>query len=203
MNAHLDSMRKSYKFYLDLLQKTIDDERETLNLTINRKWSELTANIDENLTMKHKMEAEKAAFYNKELARIKLNHIEAIRSARISLETDQNSVLVEVAQLKANCMLNSEKFDYNYQILSKKCDENVTIRNQEKRKLAKMHDKIISLKKQIRDVRANFISTSKRSSDEIIRFHTSLMELESRADREAKINDKKVLEKIKLKNIGS
>lgn len=191
MNEHLEAMRSSFKHYLGLLQDTIDAERETLNLTVRRKWSELHDKVDANLDMKHRVEQEKRAFYDAQLERVRLEHAEITRAARIQLERDEQQVHLDLQQLRSHAALNSEKFDYNYQILAKKGDENVTVRNQQKRKLAQMRDQAVLLRKEIAEVRENFTVSSAKCKQEVIRFHSSFMELETRADRYARINDKK------------
>lgn len=192
MNAHLDMMRQSYAEYLNLLQRTIESERETMNLTDHQKWHHLHEQIYDNLEMKHRVEQEKRAFYDAQLDRIRLDHAEATRASRIRLEKDEQTVYADLQQMRATCMMNSEKFDYNYQILAKKGDENVTVRNQQKRRLAQMREHVLELRKEIADIGSGYEQSAAKCKQEVIRFHTSFMELEKRADRYAKINDNKV-----------
>lgn len=189
MVAHLESMRSSYSHQLNLLQETIDDERETLRIGANRRWDELAERSHVNMNQKDKMERERRAFYEQQLERIKLEHIEATRAARIRMESDQQDLLVEMRQMKANCLLKSERFDYNMQILQKKGDENVRVRNQEKRKLAELREKEIELRKKIDKAKTTFKLLATKLTKEIERFHDSFMELEERAEREAVINE--------------
>lgn len=41
----------------------------------------------------------------------------------------------ELEQVKAMCLLNAEKLDYNYQVLQKREDENLMMRAQQKRRI--------------------------------------------------------------------
>lgn len=192
MNDHLETMRRSYAEYLNILQRTIESERETMNLAQHQKWKTLHEQIFDNLDMKRRVEREKKAFYDSQMERIRLDHAEATRAARIRLEKDEQIVFGDLQQMRAVCMLNSEKFDYNYQILAKKNDENVTVRNQQKRRLAQTREHVLELQKEINDIRAAYELSANKCKQEVIRFHTSFMELEKRADRYAKINDNKV-----------
>lgn len=191
MNAHLEAMRASYVHYLQLLRNTIDAEREKLTLTARRQWTEMHERNGEDLDRKHRVEQEKRAFYGAQLERVRLEQTEQTRAARIQLQRDEQAVHMELQQVRAACMLNSEKFDYNYQILAKKGDENVTVRNQQKRKLAQLREQVLEQRQQIRTIRANFEQASAKCKNEVVRFHSSFMELETRADRYALINDKK------------
>lgn len=192
MNEHLETMRRSYAEYLNLLQRTIDSERETMKLTQHEKWQQMHDQIYDNFEMKRRVEQEKKAFYDSQMERIRLDHAEATRTARIRLEKDEQTVYGDLQDMRALCMLNSEKFDYNYQILAKKNDENVTVRNQQKRRLAQARDHVLQLRKEINDIRNMYETSAAKCKQEVIRFHTSFMDLEKRADEYAKINDNKV-----------
>lgn len=194
MNEHLETMRRSYAEYLNILQRTIDSERETMNLAQHQKWDELHDKIYDNLAMKRRVEQEKKAFYDSQMERIRLDHAEATRAAQIRLEKDEQTVYGDLQQMRALCMLNSEKFDYNYQILAKKNDENVTVRNQQKRRLAQCREHVLELRKEIGQIRSTYDSSAAKCKQEVIRFHTSFMDLEKRADRYARINDNKVIQ---------
>lgn len=194
MTTHLDEMRKVYQECLCMLENTLADERATINLTTNRKWHDLSTQIDENLTMKNKTEKEQIQFYNDQLARIKLEHEENTRAARMRMELDQQQLQIELEQLKAMGLMNSEKFDYNYEILQKKVDDNARCRNLEKRHLVKLKETLSFLKKQQIERKQTFAQESKKINIEIVRFHDSFVELENRADHDAMINNKKVID---------
>lgn len=191
MHEHIEAMRTSYTQYLQVLQETVDSERETLNLTVRRKWTDLHDRINDNLEMKHRVEQEKRAFYDEQLDRIRLEHTETTRAARIQLQNDEQSVHLELQQLRASAALNGAKFDYNLQILMKKADENVTVRNQQKRKLARMRESVHMLRQQIADIRSNFVQSSAKCTDDVQRFHSRFMDLENRADRYARSSETK------------
>lgn len=192
MNNQLDTMRQSYHRRLDLLQETIDNKRDTLNLTANRNWEQLANKTDANLRMKADLEQNKREFFANEISRIKFDHIETTGRARINLESYQEEMQIDLQKLRAKCLINSEKFDYNYQILQKKGDENVKVRLQEKRRLAQLRETAMSLRTQINDARSNLHRTAEKMDKDIVRFHGSFMELECRADMYASNNDKKV-----------
>lgn len=192
MNALLETMRRSYAEYLRILQRTIDAERETTNLAQHQKLAHLHEKVEGNVAMKRRVEQDKKSFYDSQMERIRLDHAEATRAAHIRMAKDEQTVYGELQQMRAACMLNSEKFDYNYQILAKQIEENVTIRNQQKRRLAQAREQVLELRKEINEIRTSYECSAAKCKHEVIRFHTSFMELEKRADRYAKINDNKV-----------
>lgn len=75
--------------------------------------------------------------HEEELIKVHRDHEERFRETRIRLETDIQSLEQELEQVKALCLLNSEKLDYNYQVLKKREEENVYIKNHQKRRLNK------------------------------------------------------------------
>lgn len=70
-----------------------------------------------------------------EIRRVYVKHDEEYRSTKIRLETDVQTLEQELEQIKALCLVNSEKLDYNYQVLKKREDENIIIKNNQKRTL--------------------------------------------------------------------
>lgn len=75
--------------------------------------------------------------HEEELQKVHRDHEEKYRETRIRLETDIQMLEQELEQVKALCLLNSEKLDYNYQVLKKREEENVYIKNHQKRRLNK------------------------------------------------------------------
>lgn len=72
-----------------------------------------------------------------EIRRVHVKHDEKYRETKIRLDTDVQLLEQELEHIKALCLVNSEKLDYNYQVLKKREDENVIIKNNQKRTLNK------------------------------------------------------------------
>ncbi|RKP17897.1 hypothetical protein ROZALSC1DRAFT_30343 [Rozella allomycis CSF55] len=65
---------------------------------------------------------------------------------KIKLETDVQVLEQQLQQMKATYQLNTEKLEYNYQVLKKRDDENMIIINHHKRKITKSTDILNNLK---------------------------------------------------------
>ena len=65
------------------------------------------------------------------------DHQERYRETKITLEYDVQALEQELENIKALCLLNSEKLDYNFQVLKKREEENVYIKHHQKRRLNK------------------------------------------------------------------
>lgn len=75
--------------------------------------------------------------HESELDELHKEHEEKYRETRIRLETDIQTLEQELENVKATCLLNSEKLDYNYQLLKKREEEKIYVKSHQKRKLNK------------------------------------------------------------------
>lgn len=193
IDKQMDVMKRTYREHLDILEKTIEDERKILQIITTKKWESMYEKRAVNEETKMRRETEKAEFYSNEIKRIQLSHEELIRATKIRLENDNQALEIEVQKLKRNIMLNSEKLDYNFQVLKKREDENVMVRNQQKRRLAKLADTIVSLKRKLKEAKSTCIIETKKFTADIMKLHGKILDLERKSDLFAEQNNKKYL----------
>lgn len=193
IDKQMDVMKRTYREHLDILEKTIEDERKILQIITTKKWESMYEKRAVNEEMRMRREAEKAEFYGNEIKRIQLEHEELIRATKIRLENDNQALEIEVQKLKRNIMLNSEKLDYNFQVLKKREDENVMVRNQQKRRLSKLADTIVSLKRKLKEAKSTCIVETKKFTADIMKLHGKILDLERKSDLFAEQNNKKYL----------
>lgn len=193
VDKQMDVMKRTYREHLELLEKTIDDERKILQIVTTKKWETMYEKRGLNEEMRMRREAEKAEFYSSEIARIQLEHEEMIRETKIRLENDNQALEIEIQKLKRNIMLNSEKLDYNFQVLKKREDENVMVRNQQRRRLAKLADTIVSLKKKLKEAKSTCIVETQKFTAEIMKLHGKIIDIERKSDLFAEQNNRKYM----------
>lgn len=193
IDKQVEVMKRTYREHLEILEKTIDDERKILQIISTKKWESMYEKRALNEEMRMRREAEKAEFYSNEIKRIQLQHEELIRATKIRLENDNQALEIEVQKLKRNIMLNSEKLDYNFQVLKKREDENVMVRNQQKRRLSKLADTIVSLKRKLKDAKSTCIFETKKFTADIMKLHGKILDLEKKSDLFAEQNNKKFM----------
>lgn len=193
VDKQMDVMKRTYREHLEILEKTIEDERKILQIITTKKWESMYEKRAVNEEMKMRRETEKAEFYSNEIKRIQLEHEELIRATKIRLENDNQALEIEVQRLKRNIMLNSEKLDYNFQVLKKREDENVMVRNQQKRRLSKLADTIVSLKRKLKEAKSTCIVETKKFTADIMKLHGKILDLERKSDLFAEQNNKKYL----------
>lgn len=185
-------MRKSYQSHIHLLTNVLEEESTRLEQNESQRWTKLSQKCAVNLELKEKTKIERRLVYEQEIERIQMKHIEKTRSIQFQLATDYETLQSELEHIKCECMQNSEKFDYNYQVLQKKTTENVLIRNQEKRRLASLREILQTLKEKIRNERKTFSIDEKTIVRDICRFGERIEKLENQANKDAKANEKKV-----------
>lgn len=193
IDKQMDVMKRTYREHLEILEKTIEDERKILQIITTKKWESMYEKRAVNEETKMRREAEKAEFYANEIKRIQLEHEELIRATKIRLENDNQALEIEVQKLKRNIQLNSEKLDYNFQVLKKREDENVMVRNQQKRRLSKLADSIVSLKRKLKEAKSTCIVETKKFTADIMKLHGKILDLERKSDLFADQNNKKYL----------
>lgn len=193
IDKQMDVMKRTYRDHLEILEKTIEDERQIFQIVTTKKWDSMYEKRAINEEMRMRREAEKSEFYANEIKRIQLQHEELIRATKIRLENDNQALEIEVQKLKRNIMLNSEKLDYNFQVLKKREDENVMVRNQQKRRLSKLADTIVSLKRKLKDAKTTCIIETKKFTADIMKLHGKILDLERKSDLFAEQNNKKYL----------
>lgn len=78
-------------------------------------------------------------------------------------------------QMKATYQLNQEKLEYNFQVLKKRDEENAITKNQQKRKITKLHDilnlqrqKLTKQEKQFKDENAQLLAEYKRVIEQLL-----------------------------------
>lgn len=193
IDKQIEVVKRTFREHLEVLEKTIEDEREILQLITTKKWESMYDKRAINEETKMRRENEKAEFYSNEIKRIQLEHEELIRATKIRLENDNQALEIEVQKLKRNIMLNSEKLDYNFQVLKKREDENVMVRTQQKRRLSKLADTIVSLKRKLKEAKSTCISETKKFTADIMKLHGKILDLERKSDLFADQNNRKYL----------
>lgn len=116
---------------------------------------------------------------------------ELYRDTKTALEREIQLLQQELEHMRAFCMLNEEKLDYNYQILKKREDENTIIKSQQKRMLNKLRDELGQLRRRTEEQREWGRQTERTLEREIHKLRESLFQVEAKADLLQTVNDNK------------
>ena len=78
------------------------------------------------------------------LERLRIDDNEEYTVLKLALEAEIQLLEQQIQQLRTTCLLNSEKLEYNYQVLKKRDDENSVTVAQQKRKITRLQDQLVS-----------------------------------------------------------
>ncbi|XP_053959751.1 dynein regulatory complex protein 1 homolog [Anastrepha ludens] len=191
INRQIEVIKMAYTSHLEILEQTINEERQTIAVTEANKWNKFYDDMAESEKTKFDLAKQKEEFYAAEIARITAIQEELTCSTRIRLEKEAEMLEWELRKVRNTVLMNSEKLDYNYQVLQKRNEENIVISNQQKRRLAKLNESIVSLKLKIAAINKQHKTKLQRSVAEIHKLHESISELEVKAQQFRSNNKRK------------
>ena len=127
-----------------------------------------------------------------EIEQIELDYVETTRATRIKLDKDTQALAIELQKIKTNTTLNSEKLDYSFQVLKKREDENLMVKNAQKRRLAKLHETIFTLRNKLKDTKTTYYIETEKTAKMIEKLHHSVDHIRSKLECSKKAYDKRV-----------
>eukprot|EP00227_Mantoniella_beaufortii_P020533 CAMPEP_0197588540 /NCGR_PEP_ID=MMETSP1326-20131121/9790_1 /TAXON_ID=1155430 /ORGANISM="Genus nov. species nov., Strain RCC2288" /LENGTH=456 /DNA_ID=CAMNT_0043153381 /DNA_START=206 /DNA_END=1573 /DNA_ORIENTATION=+ len=105
---------------------------------------------------------ERAEHYAAELERHRVNDAEEYNILKIRLETDVQNLEQHLEAMRATYQLNTEKLEYNYRVLVERDHENQSTISQQRRKIARQRESLLSLK-------SRYGESDKRFQDENVK----------------------------------
>lgn len=143
MEKETTQMRNAIKEELLNIEKSFMEERS----------EQVTANISEIEALFKARRSAESRYLEERSKRIEENSngLESLRILdaeefnvlKIKLETDVQILEQQLQQMKATYQLNTEKLEYNYQVLKKRDEENSITVNQQKRRITRMNVRYI------------------------------------------------------------
>ncbi|RZF47211.1 hypothetical protein LSTR_LSTR004920 [Laodelphax striatellus] len=188
INEQIKIMRKVVKNQIALIEDGIEAERLEAIQTFNKKWESLNRQREKEQVNNLNSKLNSLEEHNQELKRIMLVHQEKFRDSKINLEENIQLLQREVESVKAVCLLNREKVDYNYQVLKKRDDENLIIKSQQKRRINKLQDAATNLRHKINIMEKNSKSEIKRLKSDVLTLYNKISAVEKKADHFSQVN---------------
>ncbi|KAK9885399.1 hypothetical protein WA026_010894 [Henosepilachna vigintioctopunctata] len=183
--------RRAYREQLKLIEESMQAERKIIMEANSKKWEELYKKRDQEEQINADKKAEQMEQFVNQMAELRRDFQEKYRETKIKLERDIDNLEQELEGIKALAILNSEKLDYNYQILKKREDENIIIKSQQKRRINKLQDIVNTLKRKISDYTEGTKQQIIKVSAEIVKLHQNILDIEAKADHFAEVNNTK------------
>lgn len=133
----MSTMENVYGRELELIEKTLKTERDSLVNSFQKKWDNLYKQQEAEDLAGDKKRNEIMKEYEEEMEKVMMEHDEEFRAQKIQLENECQNLQQQVEKMKALCLLNAEKLTYNYTVLKSREEENTIVKNQQKRKINK------------------------------------------------------------------
>ncbi|XP_049285154.1 dynein regulatory complex protein 1 homolog [Anopheles funestus] len=191
-DTEVEAMKSILKENLDLIQGTVEEERVILQNAANFNWNDVYAKRATNERIKVKQKKERLLANLTEIEQIELDYVETTRATRIKLDKDTQALAIELQKIKTNTTLNSEKLDYSFQVLKKREDENLMVKNAQKRRLAKLHETIFTLRNKLKDTKMTYYIETEKMAKVIEKLHHSVDHIRSKLECSKKAYDKRV-----------
>uniref|UniRef100_A0A182P4I2 Dynein regulatory complex protein 1 C-terminal domain-containing protein n=1 Tax=Anopheles epiroticus TaxID=199890 RepID=A0A182P4I2_9DIPT len=191
-DTEVEAMKSILKENLDLIQGTVEEERVILQNASNFNWNDVYAKRATNERIKAKQKKERLLANLTEIEQIELDYVETTRATRIKLDKDTQALAIELQKIKTNTTLNSEKLDYSFQVLKKREDENLMVKNAQKRRLAKLHETIFTLRNKLKDTKTTYYIETEKMAKVIEKLHHSVDHIRSKLECSKKAYDKRV-----------
>lgn len=140
MTEQIKSVYEGSRFQMEEIEKAFIAERNELILYCRQQWEALMkTRRDAELSNleKHQRHIEDS---ERQLDFLRLQDSEEYNIVKIKLETDIQILQQQLQQMRATYQLNSEKLEYNYQVLKKRDEENTIATAQQKRRINRLQD---------------------------------------------------------------
>ncbi|XP_017788469.1 PREDICTED: dynein regulatory complex protein 1 [Habropoda laboriosa] len=170
-------MTKAYRHETELIEKVIETEHKILLQSSTEKWNTLYKKIQEDTVEAREKKKQVMLEYEEEMKKAMVEHQEEFRRQKTTF-----------------CMMNVEKLDYNYAILKCREEENIIVKNQQKRKINKLQDTLNDLKKTYADLEKSTRVEIQKLTNQILKAHKGILDVEEKSNYLATINDKKYME---------
>nr|XP_022912087.1 dynein regulatory complex protein 1 homolog [Onthophagus taurus] len=187
----IKAMRVAYKAEIQHIDDVIIEERKILIDINNRQWEELykKRELEEERQVKRKFEQqEEFIVAMDEIRRVQQ---EKYREIKIRLEKELETIETEFEAIKSAAMMNCEKLDYNFQILKKREDENLVLNSQQKRKINKLQDVAIAIRKRNTEYEEKTNTEIAKLIKDVTKLQNSAVEIKTKAVTLSKKNDEK------------
>ncbi|XP_043510116.1 dynein regulatory complex protein 1 isoform X2 [Frieseomelitta varia] len=194
MENQIRTMTKAYRREVELIESVIEMERKMLLESSLEKWNVLFKKLKDDTFKATEERKEVMREYEEEMQKVMIQHQEEFRKQKIMFELEIQNLQQEVQNMKVFCMMNIEKLDYNYAVLKRRDEENTIVKNQQKRKINKLQDVINNLKKTYSDLEESTRMEIQKITNQILKSHRAIQDLEEKSNNLAEINDKKYMQ---------
>ncbi|XP_056630501.1 dynein regulatory complex protein 1 homolog [Diorhabda sublineata] len=191
IEKQLNISKAAYKTQFNLISDIVLALKGNYVESAYTKWSEMQQEMCA-MEAKHSEDQFRALEeFQTRMKNIRENFDELFRERNLQLSNVIDTSRQQFETIKSIALLNSEKLDYNYMILSCREEENIILKGQQKRRINKLQDIITDLKKKVYDYKKSSFNQIKKYKETIKKLQKSILDIEVKADNFSSINDRK------------
>lgn len=195
MDDQVKSLTKEYRRELEDIEKTFMQERQELVAAARREWDTAMAERRSKEMAFISRSHERVEEQEHQLEHLRTSDSEEYNAIKRKLEQDIMQLEQQLQQMKATYQLNTEKLEYNYQVLKKRDEENTVTISQQKRKINKLQDILNNLRAKIAKQERQIQAENMSLTEEYTRVSTQFQELQKKA-RHFQALDRKRLDEV-------
>ncbi|KAH8245611.1 hypothetical protein KR032_012498 [Drosophila birchii] len=195
VDHQVETLKEAYKQHLLLLRHTIEEERQIFASGAVEKWRTFFDAMNANFEEKANLVRSREQFYARQTQQINESQEELTKSTRIRLEKECERLELELRRTRDNVLMNSEKLDYNYEVLQKRNEENAIINGQQKRRVARLQEAIGRTRRGLRGHCLTGKRNIARLSADIYKLHANINDMEAKA-HQARVNNREKFDRI-------
>ncbi|XP_028129318.1 dynein regulatory complex protein 1-like [Diabrotica virgifera virgifera] len=191
IQKQLDLLKKAYQRQIKIISLTIKGLTKKFVQAKNYKWEDLHQNMCDMEAPQSEAQFRALEDFQEKMMSIHEGFEEDFRTRKFELVGIIDAARQEMEHIKVASLYNSEKLDYNYQILSRRQDENILLKGQQKRRINKLQDVITEMRHKLSSYKETTNNNIKKTTEMISKIHQRILEIEARADHISKVNESK------------
>ncbi|KAI8819451.1 sperm tail-domain-containing protein [Fimicolochytrium jonesii] len=180
MEAHHRSFQTTLREELEQIERAFVEERSELIDTNVKEIDGLFNGRGRNEARYMQERADRIDEHLSQLEALRVHDAEEYNLVKIKLETDVQVLEQQLQQMRATYQLNTEKLEYNYQVLKKRDEENGTILGTQKRRIGRLTDHLHNLKAKMNKQEKTFQAEYSGLTDDYKRITEQFKELQKK-----------------------
>eukprot|EP00052_Salpingoeca_macrocollata_P023217 m.203750 g.203750 ORF g.203750 m.203750 type:complete len:662 (-) comp21985_c0_seq10:109-2094(-) len=180
MNEQTVTMTEQYKLQLEELEHAFMDERKEFIAAARKEWNDRMQQRRELEEQLANQAVSRTQEHNEALDLMQANAAEEYAILKIKLEVEIQQLEQQLQQMRATYQLNSEKLEYNFQVLKKRDEENAVTLTQQKRRIARLQDVLSQLKKKLSKQESSLSEENQSLSEDFRRVNAQFNDLQKK-----------------------
>lgn len=194
MNAQIKNLQKAYREELTKIDQAFESERIELLEKQRGEWDGFMKQRSTKEVDYLKEAEQRVEDFSSQLQHLRVQDAEEYNMVKIKLETDVQVLEQQLQAMRATYQLNSEKLDYNFQVLKKRDEENTITKSQQKRKITRLQDTLNNLKSKFAKQEASFREENQQLADVYKRITDQFKELQKKSKHFQATDTKKFID---------